>query len=169
MKDYKTFLITEGVYDPGIFKAYFLAGGPGSGKTFVTANAFAGTGLKLVNSDAVFERYLKQAGLSMKMPESEAEIRDEIRARAKAKTSGKLDLYIKGRLGLVIDGTGRDFELISKSASLRYLFVSIEPIKEYLTIGASFSNSFNCVLIISKTSCLSFGFSVSASSNTPGA
>ena len=44
-------IITEGVYDPGIFKAFFLAGGPGSGKTFVTRSAFAGTGLKLVNSD----------------------------------------------------------------------------------------------------------------------
>ena len=28
-------LITEGVYDPGIFKAIFLAGGPGSGKSFI--------------------------------------------------------------------------------------------------------------------------------------
>ena len=36
--------INEGVYDPGIFKAFFLAGGPGSGKTFVTQSAFAGTG-----------------------------------------------------------------------------------------------------------------------------
>jgi len=33
-KEMKAF-ITEGVYDPGIFKAFFLAGGPGSGKTFV--------------------------------------------------------------------------------------------------------------------------------------
>jgi len=39
--------INEGVYDPGIFKAFFLAGGPGSGKTFVTQSAFAGTGLKV--------------------------------------------------------------------------------------------------------------------------
>ena len=36
--------LNEGVYDPGIFKAFFLAGGPGSGKTFVTRSAFAGTG-----------------------------------------------------------------------------------------------------------------------------
>ena len=28
-------VINEGVYDPGIFKAIFLAGGPGSGKSFV--------------------------------------------------------------------------------------------------------------------------------------
>jgi hypothetical protein len=28
--------LKEGLYDPNIFKAFFLAGGPGSGKTFVT-------------------------------------------------------------------------------------------------------------------------------------
>ena len=37
-----------------------MAGGPGSGKTFVTRSAFGGTGLKLVNSDAAFERAMKK-------------------------------------------------------------------------------------------------------------
>ena len=54
-------ILAEGVYDPGIFKAFFLAGGPGSGKTFVTRSAFTGTGLKVVNSDTIFERGLKKA------------------------------------------------------------------------------------------------------------
>ncbi len=27
--------LQEGVYDPNIFKAFFLAGGPGSGKSYV--------------------------------------------------------------------------------------------------------------------------------------
>src|SRR5210317_214657 len=45
LREFREFL-NEGVYDPGIFKAFFLAGGPGSGKTFVTASAFGGTGLK---------------------------------------------------------------------------------------------------------------------------
>ena len=43
MKEFKGFkeqYLQEGVYDPGIFKAYFLAGGPGSGKSFVTKSAF---------------------------------------------------------------------------------------------------------------------------------
>jgi len=31
-KSFKEQYLQEGVYDPGIFKAYFLAGGPGSGK-----------------------------------------------------------------------------------------------------------------------------------------
>ena len=52
--------LSEGLYDPGIFKAFFLAGGPGSGKTFVTSSAFSGSGLKVVNSDVAFERGLKR-------------------------------------------------------------------------------------------------------------
>ena len=113
MKDFKTYL-HEGVYDPGIFKAFFMAGGPGSGKSFVASNAFGGSGLKFVNSDTMFELGLKKAGLSLRMPESESELRDKVRARAKLKTSAQLDMYIDGRLGLVIDATGRDYDGISK-------------------------------------------------------
>ena len=111
--------LKEGLYDQGIFKAFFLAGGPGSGKTFVTRNAFGGTGLRVINSDAAFERSIKKAGLSLKMPDSEEEARDMIRVRAKATTSSMMDLSIQGRLGLVIDGTGRDFNKIS--AQMRML------------------------------------------------
>ena len=105
--------LTEGVYDKNIFKAFFLAGGPGSGKSFVTTSAFAGSGLKVINSDNAFERGIKKAGLSLKMPDSEADARDMVRARAKATTSNMLDLALAGRLGLVVDGTGRDFDKIS--------------------------------------------------------
>ena len=104
--------INEGVYDPGIFKAFFLAGGPGSGKTFVTQSAFAGTGLKVVNSDAAFERGLKKANLSLKMPDEEEYFRNIIRDRAKQTTGSILDTYVNGRLGLVIDATGRDYNVI---------------------------------------------------------
>ena len=38
--------LSEGLYDPGIFKAFFLAGGPGSGKTFVTSSAVSYTHLR---------------------------------------------------------------------------------------------------------------------------
>ena len=105
--------LQEGLYDQHIFKAFFLAGGPGSGKTFVTHSAFAGHGLKVVNSDAAFENALKKNGLSLKMPDSETESRDMLRARAKATTGKMMDLAVMGRLGLVIDGTGRDYDKIS--------------------------------------------------------
>ena len=110
--------LQEGLYDPNIFKAFFLAGGPGSGKTFVTRGAFGGTGLRVVNSDQAFENALKKNNLSLKMPDSEAEARDMLRARAKATTDKTMDLSIKGRLGMVIDGTGRDYDKINYQVSL---------------------------------------------------
>ena len=110
--------INEGVYDPGIFKAFFLAGGPGSGKTFVTQSAFAGTGLKLVNSDVKFERDLKKANLSLKMPDEEKYFRDRIRQGAKEFVGKQMDTYLKGRLGMIIDSTARDYSTIQRQYNL---------------------------------------------------
>lgn len=116
MKSYEQ-ILSEGLYDPGIFKAFFLAGGPGSGKSFVSRNVFTGTGLKLVNSDIVLENSLKKAGLSLSMPDEEQYFRDILRTRAKAIVDNQIDLYVKGRLGLVIDATGRDYNIISRQFS----------------------------------------------------
>jgi len=117
LNEFKQYL-NEGVYDPGIFKAFFLAGGPGSGKTFVTSSAFGGTGLKLVNSDNAFERGLKKANLSLKMPDEEEYFRNIIRQRAKTTAGNMLDQYVKGRLGLIIDATGRDLPLVQRQVSM---------------------------------------------------
>jgi predicted kinase len=123
MKKYEDLrYLEEGLYDPNIFKAFFLAGGPGSGKTFVTKGSFGGTGLRMINSDTAFEVALKKNNLSLKMPEDEAEARDIVRARAKATTGSMMDLSIKGRLGMVVDGTGRDYDKIKNQvAQLRQL------------------------------------------------
>lgn len=110
--------LKEGLYDPGIFKAFFLAGGPGSGKTFVTASAFAGSGLKVVNSDIVFERSLKKSNLSLSMPDEEAYFRDILRRSAKSTTGNQLDSYVAGRLGLIVDATGRDYNVIHNQTTM---------------------------------------------------
>ena len=110
MKSYQE--LQEGVYDPNIFKAIYLAGGPGSGKSYVVRRTTGGSGLKIVNSDNAFEMLLKRAGLSLKMPASEEEPRDVVRSRAKDITSKQKANYIEGRLGLIIDGTGREAEKI---------------------------------------------------------
>ena len=79
MKIFKTFeaFLQEGVNDPSILKAFFMAGGPGSGKSYVASELFAlpkddemasvsyDNGLKLVNSDKAFELLLKKAGIDM--------------------------------------------------------------------------------------------------------
>ena len=108
--------LQEGVYDPNIFKAFFIAGGPGSGKSFVVRKTTGGLGLRVVNSDDAFEAQLKKANLSLKMPSSEQEPRDVVRDRAKQTTSARKAGYIEGRLGVIIDGTGRDFNKISSEA-----------------------------------------------------
>ena len=109
--------LQEGVYDPNIFKAIFLAGGPGSGKSYVINKTLRGQGLKVVNSDNAFEILLKKAGLSLRMPEREKYQRDIVRGRAKELTTARQTNYIEGRLGLIIDGTGRDYDRISKQAA----------------------------------------------------
>jgi len=110
-------LFTEGVYDPNIFKAIFLAGGPGSGKSFVAGKTIRGEGLKVVNSDDAFESLLKKAGLSLQMPDKEAELRDPIRDKAKRITAKRKQNYLDGRLGLLIDGTAREYDKIARQAN----------------------------------------------------
>ena len=129
-------ILNEGVYDPGIFKAIFLAGGPGSGKSFVGSElvgmpkggfsnidmSFAPSGVKLVNSDPEFEYFLKKVGID---PKNLADLSDEEfkkategdaspRAKSKKIKDAKEKLYTQGRLGLLIDGTGDDYSKIKK-------------------------------------------------------
>ena len=102
--------LEEGVNDPAIFKAVFLAGGPGSGKSFIVGKTgLVNIGMKLVNSDDEFERRLKNAGLDKSNPDDIFSPQGQaLRGKAKKTTANKQDMYIKGRLGLVIDGTGKD-------------------------------------------------------------
>ena len=103
-------VLEEGVNDPAIFKAVFLAGGPGSGKSFIVGKTgLVNIGMKLVNSDDEFERRLKDAGLDKSNPDDIYSPQGQaLRGKAKKTTKNKQDMYIKGRLGLVIDGTGKD-------------------------------------------------------------
>ena len=110
--------IKEGVYDPNIFKAVFMAGGPGSGKSFIAGKTTGGLGLKIINSDDAFERFLTKEGLSLKMPDSETVERDVERARAKKVTASKKYLAVRGRLGIIIDGTGHKYDKIVGPAAM---------------------------------------------------
>ena len=137
MKNLDTFndFINEGVNDPGILKAFFMAGGPGSGKSFVAAEIFGfpkeavssvsyRTGLKLVNNDNAFEAGLKKYGLSAgelanyaKDEEKWAEVM-KIRDKSKGLTKRMQNNYLGGKLGQVIDGTGKNFDKIKGHRNL---------------------------------------------------
>jgi adenylate kinase family enzyme len=103
----------EGVNDPNIFKAVFMAGGPGSGKSYIAQKLTGGTGLKTVNSDIALTWLMNKANLRLDMPDDEKEERDQVRDRAKEITKSQEALYLQGRLGLLIDGTGKDIQKIS--------------------------------------------------------
>jgi len=107
-------LLTEGVNDKSIFKAVFLAGGPGSGKDYVLDNTLAGHGLTEINSDKALEFLMDKEGLDKQMPEGEKEARDFVRGRAKNITELKQRLALTGRNGLIVNGTGDDHEKVKR-------------------------------------------------------
>ena len=129
-------MIIEGVDDPGILKCVFMAGGPGSGKSFTAMEifgidkklktSFSHTGLKTVNSDSAFEKGLKDNGINPKnLAKIEKEDKDlwdkisnnddSIRNNAKRLTQLQKKFYEAGRLGMIIDGTGHQYGKIEKN------------------------------------------------------
>ena len=85
--------VKEGVFDPNIFKAIFLAGGPGSGKSYVAGKTTVGFGLKLVNSDETLERLLKKHNVPLDfttLSPDETAKKDMLRTRAKELTFGQM-------------------------------------------------------------------------------
>ena len=128
-------MITEGVDDPGILKCVFMAGGPGSGKSFTAMEifgidkrlkqSFSSAGLKTVNSDSAFESLLKKNGIDPKdlarIEKEEPELWDKItkepgsvRTQAKQLSQKQKQFYEAGRLGMIIDGTGHEYNKIEK-------------------------------------------------------
>ena len=130
-------MITEGVDDPGILKCIFLAGGPGSGKSYTAKEIFgvgktaissvSAGGLKLVNSDTAFEKALKDNGINSKdlgrFEKEDPKMWDfiageenpnSIRNQAKKITKQQQAFYEAGRLGLIIDGTGDEVTKIKE-------------------------------------------------------
>ena len=132
-------LIKEGVDDKGILKAIFLAGGPGSGKTWVTRGLYGipkkynfspGHGLKLVNQDTELEMLLKKYFGTTDLDNMPEELFVDItgvdfqekqydgtsgmRAFAKSLTKARMENYVRGRLGVIIDGTGHKYQSIAK-------------------------------------------------------
>ena len=106
--------LQEGVYDPNIFKAIFMAGGPGSGKSYVARRTTGGLGMKMVNSDDIYEKMLNDAGLDTTPEDIYSDQGQEIRGRAKGVTKRMQGNFLEGRLGLIIDGTGKDYDKIAK-------------------------------------------------------
>lgn len=124
-------LLAEGVNDKGILKAVFLAGGPGSGKTYVVKQIFgipdkfniSMSGMKMVNSDKELKHLLKKYGfgtdldilpdeLFRQLTDPDYEDYSGLRGYSKELTKERERLYREGRIGMIIDGTGHQFQKI---------------------------------------------------------
>jgi dephospho-CoA kinase len=103
--------VEEGVDDPHIFKAVFMAGGPGSGKSRIANSPLLkGGGLRVINSDDVYEYKMKDYGDPDVIYSDQGQ---DIRNRAKEVTAKREQMYLDGRLGVIIDGTGRNIDKIA--------------------------------------------------------
>ena len=133
VKNEMSVLMNEGIYDPGIFKAVFLAGGPGSGKTYVAGGLFgipnkvnvSAYGLKMVNQDTELETFLKKYfgyvdidkmpdELFRQLTDPKSKDYSGMRTHTKALSKERLKKYTEGRLGVIIDGTGHKFKDVKK-------------------------------------------------------
>jgi len=95
----------------------------------VGQTALTSLGFKIINSDPAFELALSKAGLSATPDDIASPKGQELRGKAKALVGKQMDLAIDGRLGLVIDGTGKDFGKIKQQAdALRSLGYSVAMI-----------------------------------------
>jgi len=121
-------LLPEGIQDKGIFKAVFLAGGPGSGKTYVAKQIFgipdrfniSMSGMKMVNSDKELKFFLNKFGFGTELDKMPDEVFRQLtdpdyddysglRGYTKSLTKQRMKLYQQGKLGMIIDGTGHNF------------------------------------------------------------
>ena len=125
--------LTEAVRNKYAFKAIFLAGGPGSGKSTVVDKLFGippkgkiksnltRAGLKVVNSDQAYE-YLKA---KHKIPPKDSDLtKDQQRTQGKLMARSvkiakkQLSMYLESKIGIIIDGTGASSNVMKKKKKM---------------------------------------------------
>ncbi len=116
-------MIYEGMYDPCTNKAIFVAGGPGSGKSWAIRRlGLQNMGFVLIDSDYPLEKYMKREGLDLKMPEHESDMRSGVRQQAKDVMRSKEETVLNQGLGVVLSGTGSKLsDIVSNSNKLKKL------------------------------------------------
>ena len=98
--------LNEGIHDPHTYKALFIVGGPGSGKTFIGKKLSGGTGLVSINIDDFSEMFMKKTNTK-----DSSSFKD----KSSYLVNKRKNISINEGLGLLIDGTGRDYNKIEKN------------------------------------------------------
>lgn len=100
-----------------------MAGGPGSGKSHVAQELLKQFGLKVIDSDKMFEHLMAKKGMDVGDPEQIMSPDGQAtRDKGKELIAKQKGWWLDGKLGVVIDGTGRDVE---KTAKLRQEMIDL--------------------------------------------
>lgn len=115
--------LDEGVNDPHIFKCIFLFGPMGAGKSTVARPLLSHTGLRSVNLDNFNEMFVKKGEVPT------GHLSPDQLEKSWQLTQKQQTNFIDGRLGVIIDGSGRNPEtaigVIGKLMPLGYEFMMI--------------------------------------------
>lgn len=106
-------LVSKGIFDKSIFKAILLAGVPGHAKINVDNKVLQKLNLKAVNPDKLLELLSINSNLSIKQPTSVTVDQMNLAHDDNDTISCVvLSKYIDDRLGIMIDGMGRNYDYI---------------------------------------------------------
>ena len=100
-----------------------MAGGPGSGKSTVADTVLKQFHLKVIDSDKMFEYLMAKKGMDVGDPEQiYSPDGQATRDHGKNLVDKQKGFWLDGKLGVVIDGTGRD---INKIAEIRQEMIDL--------------------------------------------
>lgn len=109
-------VLQEGPRDPGIFKAIYLAGGPGSGKSFVVKKlGLTALGLKVADPDKVYEYLIRREHGDISTFDISTKAAQDLRTVASRISDRRDDIFVDNRLGVVFDGTGKNFDKVMRN------------------------------------------------------
>ena len=149
--------LIESVVNKGAFKAIFLAGGPGSGKSGVVDAIFntkpsaikslTSSGLKIVNSDRAYEYLKKKHNLptsSEDMTDDERSLDGKIMYKSVQAAKKQLEMYLQGKLGIIVDGTGASSnQLLKKKKRIEELGYDTYMIFVHTTLETALARNKN--------------------------
>lgn len=102
-------ILTEGIHDPGIFKAVFMAGPPGAGKNLIIHHlGLKSFGLRMMDIDETMA-YLNKSQNSNRFPFTDVGYKQVTPILTKRLINSQENM-----LGLIINTTGRDYEKINE-------------------------------------------------------
>lgn len=115
--------LSEGINDAGLFKAIFMAGTPGAGKSYTISKIQSGRiAPRVVNTDIIIEFLANKKNRSLKGSDNLNAFWKEHEDKSKKLNRDRLLSYLNGMLPLIIDGTSSDINnLLARAGALESL------------------------------------------------